>query len=115
MRNHEPSVASTAVQLIRDKQKRARSSSVTNTLARRHLSIITSLEENRAFFDQGRPLLEPEIHHHEFLSTTTPDKPSNFGQSLKGPDQVNWIKVAYAQYYKNIAFGLPIPLFPHAN
>ena len=115
MRNHEPSVASTVVQLIRDKQKRAISSSVTITLDQRHPSTLTSLEENRAFFDQGLPLLEPDTHHHEFLSTTTPDKPSNFGQSLNGTDQVNWIIVAYAQYYKNFAFGLPIPLFPHAN
>ena len=84
MRNHEPSVASTAVQLIRDKKKRARSSSVTITLACIHPSTLTSLEENRAFFDQGRPLLEPDTHYHEVFSTTTPDKTSNFGQSLEG-------------------------------
>ena len=101
--------------MLCDKQKRARSSSITITLAWQHISTITSLEENRTFFYQGRPLLEPDTHHREVFSTTTPDKPSNFGQAIKGPDQNNWIKVAYEQYYKNIAFGLPIPLFPHAN
>ena len=59
--------------------------------------------------------MEPDIHHHEVFYTTTPDKTSNVGQDLKGSNRVNWIKVSYAQYYKNSTFGLPITLFTHAN
>ena len=59
--------------------------------------------------------MEPDIHHHEVFYTTTPDKTSNVGQDLKVSNRVNWIKVSYAQYYKNSTFGLPITLFTHAN
>ena len=42
-------------------------------------------KENRDLFNQGRPLLEPTICNHYF-STITPEKPSKFSQSIKGPD-----------------------------
>ena len=76
--NDEPALVKTDVQVLPDKQKRARSSSVMITLSQRHPSALTSLEEQRALFDQCRNLLEPAIHHHEALSTKTPDKPSIF-------------------------------------
>ena len=62
------------------------------TLAQQLTSAIASLEEHCAFFDQGCTILEPALHLHEVLSTTTPEKISNFGQALKGNDRVNWIK-----------------------
>ena len=68
------------------------------TLSRWHPYTLTSLEEHRALFGQGRPLLEPAIHPHEVFTTTTPDKPSNFGQTLKVHDWFNWIEGSYAQY-----------------
>ena len=40
---------------------------------------------------------------------------SNFGQALKGPDRVNWIKGVFEKYDKNSAFGLPYAPFTHAN
>ena len=86
--------------------KNSRYSYVTLILFRRHLSAITYLEEHRAL------LLEPTIYHHEVLSTKTCDKPSNFDQALKEPDQINLITAAYAQYDKNSAFVLVnAPLF----
>ena len=61
------------------------------------------------------PLLKPNFCHHEVFSTITPEKPSNFGQALKGPDQVNWIKGAFAQYDNNRYLFLLTAPFPHAN
>ena len=52
---NDPSLASTDVQLIQDKQKRSRYSSVIITLAQRHPSAITSIEEHHALFNQGLP------------------------------------------------------------
>ena len=79
LNNDDTSLASTAVQLIRDKQKRAISSSVILTLAQRHPYALTSLEKIRAIFEQGRFLLEPTIRYHEVFYTIIPEKPSNFG------------------------------------
>ena len=76
-------------------KKRARSSSATITLARSHPYGLTSFEEHRYLFDQGPPLLYTTILHHEVFSTITSDRPSNFGQTLKVTDQVNWIKGEY--------------------
>ena len=101
--------------MLRDKQKRSRSSYVTLTLSRRHIYELTSLEEHRAFFDKDRPLLEPTISHHEVFPTITPDKTSNFGQSLKVPGRVNWIKGDFEKYDKNSAFGLLAASFTRAN
>ena len=42
-------------------------------------------------------------------------EPFNFFQDLKGPDQVNYIKGAFAQYDKNSAFGILTDTFTHAN
>ena len=42
-------------------------------------------------------------------------EPFNFCQDLKGPDQVNYIKGAFAQYDKNSAFGILTDTFTHAN
>ena len=67
------------------------------TLARRYPSALTYLEEHHALFDQVCPLLEPNIRHNEAFFTITYEKPSNFGQALKGPDQVNWIKCSFAK------------------
>ena len=89
--NEDPSLAFSAVQLLQDKNKSI-SSSVMLTLYRAHSSAIISLEEHCAFFDQGRPLKEPTIRHHEFFPTIIPEKPSNFGKYLKGPDRVNFVK-----------------------
>ena len=52
------------------------------------------------------PLSEPTIRNHKGFSTITPDKPSNFGQSLNVLDWVNWIKGEFSQCYKNSAFGI---------
>ena len=71
----EPSLASTSVQLLQDKQKLARSSSIILAHAWRYSSALTSLEENRALFDQGHPLLEPIMHHYEVFSAKTPENP----------------------------------------
>ena len=40
------------------------------------------------------------------FSNITPDKPSNFYQALRGPDQVNWIKVEFLHYDNKGDFGL---------
>ena len=68
--NEYPSLAYSSVQLLCDKQKRSRSSSVRLTLDRSHLSTLTSLEEHCTFFDQCGPLLEPTICHHFFSPFT---------------------------------------------
>ena len=88
---------------------------MTLTLVWSHPYALTSLEEHRAFFDQGRPLLEPTIHHHEVFSTITPEKHSIFFQALKGSKWVNSIKGAYAQYYNNSTFGILTNTFIHEN
>ena len=49
--NEDPSLATTAVHLLWDELKLARSSFVTITLTWRCPSDITSLEEHHAFFD----------------------------------------------------------------
>ena len=84
------------------------------TLTRRHPYTLTYIEEHCAFFDQERTLLEPTIRHDGF-STINPEKPSNFGQAPKWPDQVNWIKSAFAKNDKNSNFGLLDVPFHHAN
>ena len=96
--SEDNSFASTDVQVDWGKQKHARSSSVTLTLSQRHPSALISFEEHQDLFDQVRPLLEPTFHHHEVLSNGDPEKPSNFGQSLKVPNQVNFMKGSYAIY-----------------
>ena len=79
------------------------------TLDQYYLSSLTTLEEHRNLFNQGHPILEPEIWHHEVFSTTTPLEHTNFVQSIKVQDQVNWIKGSYAQYDNNISFfSLPL-------
>ena len=75
----------------------------------------TSLKEHYAFVNQGQLLLEPTIHHHKVFSTITPEKPSNFGQALKGPDRVNCIKGAFEQYDENTPFGLLTAPFTRVN
>ena len=65
--NKDHSLTSSAVQLIRGKQKRDISSSVMITLAQRYPSTLTSLEEHLALFDQAPPLLEPTIRHNGVL------------------------------------------------
>ena len=102
--NH--SLVSTAVQLLWDEQKCAISSYVTRTLDQRRPSALTSLEEHFSLFDQVHPVLEPNRHYHEVFFTTTPEKPSTFGQTLKGPDRINWTKCAYTQYDKSISFSI---------
>ena len=82
--NEEPAIATTAVQLLQDKQKCVRSSSVMTTIDWQRPYVITYFEEHRALFDQGCPILEPDLHHHEVFSTNNPDKPSNFGHG-------NWL------------------------
>ena len=62
--NEDTSLASSAVQLLRDK-KRAISSDVILTLAWMHPYALISLEENCALFEQFHILLEPSIRHHE--------------------------------------------------
>ena len=113
--NEYPSLAYPDVQLLRDKQKGSRSSYIMLTLALRHTYSLTSLEKYHAFFDQCRPLLEPTIFHDEVFSAITPEKTSNFGQTLKGPDWVNWIKVSLAQYDNNSTFGILSAPFPYSN
>ena len=49
------------------------------------------------------------------FSTITPDKPSNFGQSLKVTVRVNWIKGAFSKYNKKSAFGIFTDPFPRSN
>ena len=104
--NEDPSLESYAVQLLWDKPKRAISSSMTLTLSLIHSSLLTSLEENCALFNQYSPLLEPTTDHHEVFTINNPDKLSNFVQFLKGPDRVNGIKGAFAQYENNSSFGI---------
>ena len=53
--NEDPSLASTDVQLIQDKQKCTISFSVTLTLNPRHKSALPSFEEHLSLFDQVRP------------------------------------------------------------
>ena len=55
--NEDPSLASTAIQLLPDKQKRYRSSSVMLTLSERHPYKLTTLEEHFALFEQWYTLL----------------------------------------------------------
>ena len=98
--NKDHILAATAIQLLRDKQKRARYFSVKITLDRLRPCDITPLKEHRTFFGQGCTILAPAIHHHEVLFTITLVEPSNFIQVLKGPGQVNWIKGAFEKYYK---------------
>ena len=97
------------------KTKCARSSSVNIIIARLHPSSLTYLEEHWALFDQGHHLLEYVICHHEFFFATTTDKPSNFGKAFKGTDWVNWIKGAFAKYYKNSTFSLFNAPSPRSN
>ena len=85
------------------------------TLYQRHPSARTSIEEHQAFFDQGRTLLDHTIFYNEVFPTITPEKPSNFGQSLKIPDRVNYIKGVFAQYDKNSAFDILTDAFPCVN
>ena len=113
--NEEPSRASTSFQLLRYKQKRSRPSSVMLTLSRRHPYSTTSLEEHRAFVDQGHTLLEPTIHNHEVSSILNSEKPLNFGEALKGPNRVNWVKFAFVKYDKKSAFGLLNTPFNRGN
>ena len=113
--NDEPYLASTSVQIIWGKQKRAISSSVTISFDQKHPSVLNSLEEHRVFFGQCRPFLDPTIHHHEVFSTTTPEKPSKFGQDLKWPDRVNLIKGEFAQYDKHSSFGILTDTFTCAK
>ena len=98
--NEEIALSRTAVHLIRDKQKRAGSSSAKVTLAQKRPSALTSLDKHHALFDQSYFILDHVIHCHEVYSTDTPLEPSNFGQAIKGTNWVNWIKVAFAQYGK---------------
>ena len=70
--NENPSLSSSDVQILWDKQKRARSSSVVISLFRRYPSALPSLDKHRAFFDQVIPLLEPNIRHHGVFSAITP-------------------------------------------
>ena len=88
---------------------------MTLTLVWSHPYALTSLEEHRAFFDQFRPPLYPNVSHNGVFPTITPEKHSNFGQSLKGTDRVNWIQVAFAQYYKNLSFRILVAPFLCAN
>ena len=73
--NIEPSIASSSIQLIWDKQKRARSSSAMPNLARRHPYALKSLEVHRALFDKCRLLLDTTTYHNKVLSTIKSDKP----------------------------------------
>ena len=61
--NKDPNLSTIDVQLLTDKKKRSRYSSVKITLSLRCPSALTSLKEHRAFFDQGRTILEPAINH----------------------------------------------------
>ena len=85
------------------------------SLERKHPSDLTSLEEHHAFSDQGCPLLEHNICHYEVFSDITPEKPSNFIQSLKVPNRVNWIKGEFAKYCNNSSFDFLVAPFPSAN
>ena len=113
--NEEISLESAAVPLLQYKLKQDIFSYVTLSLDQRHPSELASPEEHCALFDQGYPRLEPNTHHHEVLSTTTPKKHFNFVQAFKGPNQVNFSKGAFGKYDNNISFGLLAALFPHEN
>ena len=113
--NEDNSLQYYASQILRDKQKRSRSSSLTLTLDWRHSYTLNSLEEHRAFFDQYRLLLEPTFCQHEVLPTITTEEPSNFVQAFKGTNQVNFIKYAFETYDENRTFGILTDTFPHAN
>ena len=110
--NEGISLASNYVQLLQCKQKRSISSSITLNLDCRHPSTLTPLDEHHSFFEQVHTLLDPTIHHHEFFSIITPDKPSIFGQSRRVLNQFNCIKVAYEQYNKNSAISVLADTFP---
>ena len=113
--NEDPSLESSAVQLLRGKQKWAIPSSVMLNLFRRHPYVLTSLEKQRDFFDQDRTLLEPSTRNYEVFSTITPEKPSNFGQSLKVPDRFNWIKGDFSKYDENSDSGILSDTFTSDN
>ena len=113
--NEEPALSETAVQILQNRQKITTAFSANITFSQQHNSSLTYLKEHHAFFDQGRPILDPSSHHHEVFPTTTLEEPNDFGQSLKGPNQVNWIKGAYAKYDKSSAFGLLTATFTHDN
>ena len=89
--NEENDLTTTAVQLICDKQKRAKSSSVTITLAWRRPSALTSIEEYHAFFDQVQTLLEPVIHHHEVFSVTTLGVLAKIRRFVMGGNRVDFM------------------------
>ena len=114
--NEDPSLTTTVIQLLQDKQKCARSSLVLITLAWRRLSALTSLEEQRALFDQSRPILEPTFHHHEVFSTTTLrnlqilDIPSRYPTGLTG-SKVNFHNMKKTAPLVSSLLPFPVKIF----
>ena len=87
--SQEPALVTSAVQLLKEHQKHARTSPDHLALARCRPSAITSLQEHHAFFDQDQPLIQPTMTNHKVFSTVKLDEPTNFGQALKGKDHNN--------------------------
>ena len=64
--NEDSVHAKTAVCILWDRKKYARSSCLNITLSQRHPSALTSLEGHQAFLGQFHPIMESNIQHHKF-------------------------------------------------
>ena len=112
LENEDSSLESYAIKIIRRRKKLAGSSSVTLTLDWRHPSAITSFDKHHALLVQSHLLLETNIHHHEVFSTITPEKPSKFGQLLKGPDRVIGLSVPLHNILRTVILVSSLLPFP---